>query len=472
MTVLADAEPRVTTQTVRPEPVEELPASWARVPIQDIAAINPRVPKPESDADSLVHFVPMSAVVEEFGGINVSTLRPLREVQKGYTSFVGNDVLFAKITPCMENGKAALVPHLSNTIGFGSTEFHVLRGERGIDPRWLAQFVSQAEFRRLARQNMAGSAGQMRVPTNWLSVTGIPLAPAAEQTRIVEKLEELLSDLDAGVAELKAAQKKLTQYRQSLLKAAVEGALTTNGLFATSQLGTLVTSIGQGWSPKCEGTSSDDDNIWAVMKTTAIQPLAFDGSHNKVLPSDLAPRRHLELVEGDLLITRAGPRNRVGITCLVKKVKERLILCDKAYRLRVDESRILPAFLELVLNAPHMTAAIDVIKTGINDSGLNLTQDRFFSLAIPLPSISDQRKLIEILELAKADIDRKESAIALALKQSTAQRKNILKAAFSGKLVPQDPNDEPASVLLTRIRAERSATGVSQTGGKRRKIVA
>ncbi|HEX7764903.1 MAG TPA: restriction endonuclease subunit S, partial [Cellvibrio sp.] len=210
---------------------------------------------------------------------------------------------------------------------------------------------------------------------------GLPfhLPPSAEQTRIVAKLEELLSDLDAGVAELKVAQKKLAQYRQSLLKAAVEGD-DSGASFPKLTLGELVTSIGQGWSPKCKPEAATNDEQWAVMKTTAIQSLDFDGVHNKLLPSDLKPRQHLELKSGDLLVTRAGPRNRVGISCLVRSTRPKLILCDKAYRIKCDETLINPEFLELVLNAPHIVQRIDELKTGISDSGLNLTQDRFFTL--------------------------------------------------------------------------------------------
>lgn len=278
------------------------------------------------------------------------------------------------------------------------------------------------------------------------------LAPAAEQSRIVDKLEELLSDLDAGVAELKAAQKKLAKCRQSLLNAAVQ-----NHTYPKMTLGNLIISIGQGWSPKCEDRTQDSENRWAVMRTTAIQPLQFVDSHNKALPLNLKPREHLELKPGDLLITRAGPRNRVGIACLVKKTRPKLILCDKAYRLHCNEELISPSFLELALNAPHMLQKINELKTGINDSGVNLTQDRFLALEIPVPSIEEQYSIVEYLNNQVQLIQTQEDSIEISLKQSLAQRQNILRAAFAGQLVPQDPNDEPASVLLERIRAERAS---------------
>lgn len=212
------------------------------------------------------------------------------------------------------------------------------------------------------------------------------MPPTAEQTRIVTKLEELLSDLDAGIAGLKVAQKKLAQYRQSLLEDVSQCTLLGDVQVEETTLGEIVISIGQGWSPKCESHPSESPEQWAVIKTTAIQPLSFDGSHNRLLPANLTAREHLELQDGDLLVTRAGPRNRVGITCLVKSPRSRLILCDKAYRLKVNEAKALPAYIELVLNSPRALQAIDTLKSGINDSGLNLTQDRFFTLPIKLPT--------------------------------------------------------------------------------------
>ncbi len=104
-----------------------LPKGWAVVPISEVADINPPKGSIDTTTESVVHFVPMASVSGEFGGIDVSVTRPLKEVIKGYTAFREGDVLFAKITPCMENGKIAVVPELEHGVGFGSTEFHVLR---------------------------------------------------------------------------------------------------------------------------------------------------------------------------------------------------------------------------------------------------------------------------------------------------------------------------------------------------------
>lgn len=365
--------------------------------------------------------------------------------------------------PCVVVGRkgAAGAVHLIGQSSWPIDTAYFIQPPLGIDLRYLHFFLGSQQLGQLDKSTAIPSLSR-----DDLYKVQITVAPQSEQIRIVEKLEDLLSNLDAGVAELKAAQRKLAQYRQSLLKAAVGGITSSNAIgYPTVALGELVESIGQGWSPRCDREPAVDDDEWAVIKTTAIQPLLFDGSHNKRLPSNLDPREHLELKVGDLLVTRAGPRSRVGITCLVRATRPRLILCDKAYRIRCHEARINPGFLELVLNAPHVVSEIDRIKSGISDSGLNLTQDRFFTLMIPLPTIAEQSELIDRLAVQTQSIVDQEQAIELALKQSAAQRKNILKAAFAGQLVPQDPNDEPASVLLERIRAERTTQDAS---GKKR----
>ena len=227
----------------------ELPASWATARLNEVCAIIGRGFTPFVSGDEQpVAFVPMAAVVEAFGGIDVSATRPLGEVTKGYTAFVEGDVLFAKITPCMENGKVAVVPPLSTHIGFGSTEFHVLRSAGAVEPKWVRYHLSQLQFRRAARQDMTGSTGQLRVQSSWLAGAGIPAAPIAEQRRVIQRIDELLSDLDAGELELVTAKSKLSRYRQSLLKAAIEGALTTAWRGGGDHLLVAGSQLPDGWN--------------------------------------------------------------------------------------------------------------------------------------------------------------------------------------------------------------------------------
>lgn len=500
----------------------DLPPSWAVAPLELLAEINPRaVALPESDG-SPVHFVPMRAVTEEFGGIDVSERRSFGAVRKGYTAFQAEDVLFAKITPCMENGKLALVPELQDGIGFGSTEFHVVRARAGVAPRWLAYFLSQAEFRKFARRNMTGTAGQLRVATQWLSATGLPLAPAAEQTRIVDKLEELLSDLDAGVAELKAAQKKLAQYRQSLLKAAVEGQLTEawraqhgepeeSGAQLLARIlrerrarreakqhakfeaqgkappkgwqtdydepsianDTKLPALPSGWTWATLGELTDtltsgsrdwspfyDRGTCTFVMAQNVRPWRPDFTFKQLVDPPLGHRDRARSMirKDDLLVTIVGANT--GQACRVDKELNDHFVCQSVALIRLSDSS-LSEFVNGVLNSPeHGQRQFREMNYGAGRPHLSF--DQLESVLVPLPPLAEQQEMLRQFEIAQSLIDGVESQIVTASQYCAAQRKNILQAAFSGQLVPQDPNDEPASELLERIRAERVVSGATK----------
>ncbi|HPT72602.1 MAG TPA: restriction endonuclease subunit S [Candidatus Cloacimonadota bacterium] len=194
--------------------------------LSTIAEINPRLPEGNYEDDLMVSFIPMANLEAEIGIINLSLEKKYSQVRKGYTSFIDGDVIFAKITPCMENGKSGLVQKLKNGIGFGSTEFHVIRPSQQVLGKYLFYYVVQRSFRNEARKFMTGSAGQLRVPANYLKNILIPLPPLPEQQRIVARIEELFSELDNGIQNLKTAQAQLKTYRQAVLKAAFEGKLS------------------------------------------------------------------------------------------------------------------------------------------------------------------------------------------------------------------------------------------------------
>ncbi len=311
---------------------------------------------------------------------------------------------------------------------------------------------------------------RMNVDTHkryWISVgakQNIPLPPIAEQHRIVAKIEELFSSLDRGIESIKTAQAQLKVYRQAVLKWAFEGRLTNKNVkdgelpkkWKWKSIGDVTKKLDQGWSPKCENGSSKNINEWAVIKTTAIQHGKFWDNENKILPVSLVPRTQHELVENDILITRAGPRIRVGVCCLVKNVRPKLLNCDKAYRIKPDLVKVEPSYLVQVLNTQRFLNIIDKCKSGGSDSGLNLTQNVFLSIEVPFPpTLSEQTLIVQEIESRLSVCDKIEESITNSLLQAQALRQSILKKAFEGKLVAQDPNDEPASVLLQRIKAEK-----------------
>ncbi|MFR3830913.1 MAG: restriction endonuclease subunit S [Clostridia bacterium] len=160
---------------------------WGMVTLGSICEINPRKAKDSRLTKELkISFVPMTAVSDN-GGIDTSEIKTYDEVRTGFTYFSENDVLFAKITPCMENGKGAVAVDLYNGIGFGSTEFHVLRPIKNMsNPYWLYTLAAFKLFRKEAAANMTGSAGQRRVPARYLENYKVTLPPIELQRRFAD----------------------------------------------------------------------------------------------------------------------------------------------------------------------------------------------------------------------------------------------------------------------------------------------
>ncbi len=186
-------------------------AQWPEVALEGVADLNPRLPEKLTATDQ-VAFVPMASVSAETARVTVEETRAYSEVAKGYTSFLSGDVLLAKITPCFENGKIAQAL-LSKRVGFGSTEFHVIRPHADkLDGRYTHHFLRLDSVRLAGERRMTGSGGQRRVPENYLAKLAIPLPPLAEQRRIAEVLDRA----EALRAKRRAALAQLDALTQSL----------------------------------------------------------------------------------------------------------------------------------------------------------------------------------------------------------------------------------------------------------------
>ena len=293
-----------------------------------------------------------------------------------------------------------------------------------------AYYFLQSKF--IEINTRAKGVGIPHVDPNILWNYMLPIPPLNEQQFIVSKIEELLSDLDNGKQQLQIAQQQLKVYRQSLLNTIVTGQ-------NCQTIESVIEKLDQGWSPKCLNEHSKDEKEWAVIKTSAVQHGHFVFYENKILPTLLKPREQHELKAGDILITRAGPRIRVGVCCLVRKTRPRLINCDKVYRIKVNTKIIKPEYFELIINTPFYQREIEKMKSGISDSGLNLTQSKFLKIEIPIPSIIEQQQIIDELESKLTVCDKIEETISKSLLQGETLRQSILKKAFEGKLVNSFP---------------------------------
>ncbi|WP_162342848.1 restriction endonuclease subunit S [Cyclobacterium salsum] len=193
-----------------------------KISLSDLIEINPKKSEISSlDKETEVSFVPMADVSEE-GDMKINQTRRISEVWSGFTYFREEDVVFAKITPCMENGKGAIARTLVNGIGFGTTEFHVLRPKKGVSTSsWIFQLTHSKFFRKQAESNMTGSAGQKRVPKEFFFKFKIP-RPAYESQL---KFEEILNNIHHQKFEIKKEVEKADELFNSLLQKAFKGEL-------------------------------------------------------------------------------------------------------------------------------------------------------------------------------------------------------------------------------------------------------
>jgi type I restriction enzyme S subunit len=391
---------------------------------------------------------------------------------------------------------------------------HVLRGAAGfVDNRFLCRQLNTVDYSPFV-------SGSTRLKLTSAAMRQIPLliAPAAEQTRIVAKLEELLSDLDAGVAELKAAQVKLQHYRQSLLKAAVEGSLTKawreanpapeetgadllarilrerRARWEAQQLAKFEVqgkTPPKGWQSAYPEPAQPDANALPALPQSwtwaTLDALIVAGPQNGLyLPKERyaagvpivriddyqigwhRPREGLRQVTangdevdtygletGDLVINRVNSMTHLGKSMRVPSSLAGAVFESNMMRLSLSaavESEFVSAYLGSEIGRMRLTAEA---KWAVNQASINQQDVR--RTPVPIPPLAEQSSAVLLLSQQLSAAGELVAALEAAQAQSTAQRQNLLRAAFAGQLVPQDPADEPAAALLARIRAQRAA---------------
>ena len=202
--------------------------AWEEKELKELCTINPKkIDTKNVDDDTNVTFVPMHSVSDILGRIEMPLVKKLREVKKGYTNFSENDVLFAKITPCMENGKSAIVGKLVNDIGFGSTEFHVFRCGDKLYNRYLYNLIRSQLFLDKAKAVMTGAVGQQRVPKTFLDEYILNTPSIEEQKEIVRIVDNLLGN-EQQAKDLSDVIEKIDLMKKAILARAFRGELGTN----------------------------------------------------------------------------------------------------------------------------------------------------------------------------------------------------------------------------------------------------
>jgi type I restriction enzyme S subunit len=503
-----------------------LPEGWILTTIAEIADLNP--PKPPQNAldpNTIVTFVPMPAVDAESGIISQPIDRRFSQVRKGYTAFREGDVIMAKITPCMENGKAAIVRSLKNGLGFGSTEFHVLRSNGSVLPEYLFHFIRQESFRKAAEAEMTGSVGQKRVPAEFLKQSEIPLPPLPEQKRIVAKVEELLARVNSARERLNKVSIILKRFRQAVLSAACSGHLTedwrennkedsaqelvtkilnlrrsfleinrkvglrtrykepiepayelefeTPDTWCLSTVEQLTLLVTKGSSPQWQGFEYTDGGLpfirsqnvlWGNLDLSdvAYLPPVFNESHKNSI-----------IHQGDILLNLVGAS--VG-RCTIATQAIEGANCNQAVAIiRLVPDGMLNKFLVYFLLSPYAQEHIHETKADVARANFNLDDIR--PMVVPVPPLSEQHEIVRRVEAMFKLADTVEKRVETAKLRAEKLTQGILAKAFRGELVPTEAElarlehrpYESASELLARIKAERESKESSQKVRRSRK---
>jgi len=301
-----------------------------------------------------------------------------------------------------------------------------------------------------------------------------PIPPFPEQHRIVAKIEELFSSLDKGIESLKTAQQQLRVYRQAVLKWAFEGKLTNKNVVE----GEL--PMGWKWVKIIEVADSMKNGLYKPANVYSSDGIAclrmynieggkihwFDIKRMILNEKDI---KEYQLIEGDLLVNRVNSRELVGKTAYINKFDEPVVYESKNIRLRLKKGNSGEYLNYWFLLSSNKYFTSNAQQT-VGMASTNQKQLGDFEFPLP-PTLEEQHTVVAEIESRLSVCDKMEESIEHSLKQSEALRQSILKKAFEGKLVPQDPNDEPASVLLDRIKGEREKNK-SETPPRRRAGIA
>ena len=473
----------------------ELPTGWVVVPLAEIAnsQLGKMLDKAKRTAGTSLPY--LRNVNVRWGEFDLSDLSemPFTANELDRFGLCDGDVL---ICEGGEPGRAAIWRGGNTPIKFQKA-LHRVRLLGGCDPRWLAFH--------LRKDAAAGELSNFFTGTTIKHFTGealrrypVDLPPLPEQMRIVEKIEALVARSRRAREALDSLPGLMDHYRQSILAAAFRGDLTAdwrnnaernkqnaslmlarNGIQASRSygvlspgwawclLGNLLTSLRNGLSRR----PSEEAPGLPILRISAVRPFRVDCFQSKFYQSEDGEEVDRYFLEpGDVLFTRYnGNADLVGVAGVYRSKSGRFLYPDKIIRARViSEKVLLPDFLEIAVNSGISRKCIQsMVKTSAGQHGISGGDLK--TVPIPIPPIDEQAEIVRIVRGAFRMMDDLALRISEVSSRLATLDQSILAKAFRGELVPQDPNDEPASVLLERIRAERAAAGPAPRRGRRPK---
>jgi type I restriction enzyme S subunit len=450
-------------------------------------------------------------------------------------------VIYSTVRPYLLN--IAIIERDFDPAPIASTAFAILHPYQGVEAKFVYYFLRSPAFVAYVESVQSGIA-YPAISDEKFFAASFPLPPTEEQKRIVAKVDELMAlceDLEAHQQERarrfpvvsKACHTNFTEspsvhalnrifdetdavspddLRKTIMTIAVQGKLlgriASEGTGADilkgpgiidappdelpklpdhwrwARLGNITTQMDSGWSPACHPEPANDGE-WGVLRTTAVQMLNYREAENKALPSKLEPRPEHEVMDGDILFTRAGPMNRVGIVCVAHPTRKKLMISDKIIRFHLLAG-IDSDFAALSLNAGHSSETIERLKSGMAASQVNVSQPKLRTVPIPIPPHGEQLRivakvgelmaLVEQLEAQHRERDKLAEAFAKACiasftgtrfektEKMKAPKTELISIVRLGKM-PGSDTEAPLAALLENHKGELPAKALWQQSG-------
>ncbi len=428
----------------------EVPENWVWTRMGDVIKINPSKPKLDLPHDQPCSFLPMNKVNPQTGKVDSLEEREFEKVKKGYTYFEENDVLFAKITPCMENGNTVIANGLINKFGFGSTEFYVFRTSEKIDERYVYFLLRSEKFRKQARAEMTGAVGQQRVPKKFLESYLFALPPLSEQKRIADKVERLLSKIEEAKQLIEEAKETFELRQAAIIKNILKEEFLDDKLptgWRKIQLKNLFNIFGGGtpskskdeyWNGKIPWISAKD------MKTTFISEtmdyITEEGLKNS--SAKLAKRGSVAMVVRSGILQRTLP-----VAFLISE-------CTVNQDLKVFDSgdELINKYFMWYVKGNEKSLLHNYSKSGTTVNSIEF--EKFKTHEILLPPVDVLKRKIDKVESA---IEKEESANEILNMADSIEvlKQSILSKAFRGELGTNDPSEESEINLLKEVLREQ-----------------
>ncbi|MFU1795422.1 restriction endonuclease subunit S [Paenibacillus azoreducens] len=448
----------------------KVPENWVWVKLGKVVDINPPKPKLNYPDSHKTSFLSMSAVNPVAGKITSVEEREYHKVKTGYTYFQENDILFAKITPCMENGNTVIVKGMLNGFGFGSTEFFVLRSSNVVEKRFIYYLLRSAKFRNEAKAVMSGAVGQQRVPKDFLVNYRLCLPPVYEQQRIVYKIESLFAKIDEAKRFIDEAKESFELRRAAILDKAFRGELTKEwraGNQNTQDVGLFINDLRQ---KQVKTEIFADLKGWKLVQLKDLFSIYGGGTPSKskedywkgsipwLSPKDMKTNYledtmdHIsnEAVDNSAVKLLNGGAVSIVVRSGILKHSLPAAILDVPYTINQDMKAFdsgdynINEYLLWYIIGNERELLTRYSKSGTTVG--SIVFEKFKNHYLPLPPYEE---LKQILFLIKKFITKERKTTQLIDElQVKVLKQSILEKAFRGELGANDPTEESAIELL------------------------